>query len=583
MLGKILRQRYKIIKKIGAGGFGETYLAQDLDLPPHPLCAVKRLLPKMLHPDNERLFQQEAQILYKLGQQSDQIPQLFAYFQEQGEFYLVQEFIQGSDLSREIIPGRKLEEDFVIEFLRELLSVLAVVHENNVIHRDIKPANIMRSILNGKLVLIDFGVVKEISSRVVNPLGVASFTVAVGTPGYMPSEQAFGKPRLSSDVYAAGMTAIQALTGLEPDRIPEDHNGEVQWRNLVNVSDWFADILTKMVRYHFSERYQSAQVALEALTQPIGVIKPLKIGSQSGYINSLGYLIIQPKFDDAGQFFVSESQPLDTELAWVRIDAKYGYIDKRGRMIIHPQFDETWGFSEGLAAVRLGYKCGYIDSKGQLVILPKFDETWRFSEGLAAVKIGKKWGYIDRTGQFVIPPQFEDGMFGLGHSNFSEGLAAIQLENQYGYIDHSGKIVIQLESSYDEFESPSRFSQGLAGVKMGQKWGYIDQQGRVIIAPQFDQVGVFAEGLAKVMSGGKAGYIDRRGVLVIPYQFDWADRFSEGMARVRLGAKSGYIDQKGGFAIPPRFDDAWSFSDGMARVEIGGQERYIDRIGRFIY
>ncbi|HEY9298391.1 MAG TPA: serine/threonine-protein kinase [Phormidium sp.] len=267
MIGTILRQRYKIIEQLGAGGFGETYLAEDLDIPvtPKPKCVVKRLQPHATDPDIVRLFEKEAQILHKLGQDHDRIPKLFAYFQENQEFYLIQELIEGNDLSKELTPGKQFSESYVIKLLQDILEILAFVHQNNVIHRDIKPSNIMLRKRDGKLVLIDFGIVKEIGTMVMNAPRQTSRTVAIGTPGYMPSEQALGRPKLSSDIYAVGMTAIQTLTGLAPDQLSEDNDGEVIWRDRTSVSDSLADILTKMVRYDFRQRYPSATEALRDL------------------------------------------------------------------------------------------------------------------------------------------------------------------------------------------------------------------------------------------------------------------------------------------------------------------------------
>ncbi|MFM2061858.1 MAG: Serine/threonine-protein kinase [Cyanobacteriota bacterium] len=180
MIGTILRQRYKIVKQIGAGGFGETYLAEDLDIPvtPKPVCVVKRLQPTAIDPEIIRLFEQEAQILYQLGQNHDQIPKLYAYFQDGQQFYLIQELIDGYDLIQEITPGKKLSEGNVIQLLRDVLEILVYVHENKVIHRDIKPANIMRR-KDGKLVLIDFGVVKKINNTIALNSGFTSRTVGI--------------------------------------------------------------------------------------------------------------------------------------------------------------------------------------------------------------------------------------------------------------------------------------------------------------------------------------------------------------------------------------------------------------------
>ena len=285
--GTILRNHYKIINRLGSGAFGETYLAADIDLPNHPKCVVKHLKPNsdpVVLQTVRRLFDSEAKVLYRLGNDSDQIPRLFAHFEEQGEFYLVQEFVDGEDLSKEISPGKKLSETEVTKLLQEILEVLAVVHKKNIIHRDIKPANLMRRRQDRKIVLIDFGAVKEINTVMVNTQGQTSVSVIVGTNGYMPSEQTAGQPKLSSDVYAVGMLGIYALTGRQPHELPKDPtDGEVIWRNYANVSDKLAGVLNKMVSYHFRDRYFSAEVALQALqpSQPPPQIAPTQLNPPS--------------------------------------------------------------------------------------------------------------------------------------------------------------------------------------------------------------------------------------------------------------------------------------------------------------
>ncbi|WP_313931790.1 MULTISPECIES: serine/threonine-protein kinase [Nostoc] len=285
---KTLRNRFQIIKQLGSGGSGDTYLAVDLDLPGRPHCVVKHFHPKDPNPTvgaiAKKLFAREAEVLYQLGNDHEQIPRLFAHFDEDGDFYLVQEYIDGHSLTQEIIPGQRLRENTVLNLLKDILEVLAFVHEHNIIHRDIKPQNLMRRHSDGKIVLIDFGSIKKIGA-----LG-AGLTVVVGTPGYMPSEQAKGKPKLSSDIYAVGMIGIQALTGLIPSQLQEDPNtGEVIWRHHAQVSDAFADILDKMVCDRHSQRYQSAAEALEALNSDL-------VGLQSSQSGGLKQNIVDSYF-----------------------------------------------------------------------------------------------------------------------------------------------------------------------------------------------------------------------------------------------------------------------------------------------
>ncbi|WP_375501021.1 CHASE2 domain-containing protein [uncultured Nostoc sp.] len=266
--GKVLARRYRIVKVLGSGGFSETYIAEDTQRPGNPRCVVKQLKPANTKPEAlqlaRRLFNSEAQTLEKLGTYP-QIPQLLAYFEEDEEFYLVQEQIIGHPLNQELPPGRAIEEIAAIRIVRDLLQTLTFVHKNNVIHRDIKPSNIIRRHSDGKLILIDFGAVKEVSTKQPDHQEQNPFTIGIGTQGYAPSEQCFGRPHYSSDIYAVGMVGIKALTGMAPRELPRDANGEIRWSDRTQVSHSFANILSKMVLDDFKQRYQSASQALEEL------------------------------------------------------------------------------------------------------------------------------------------------------------------------------------------------------------------------------------------------------------------------------------------------------------------------------
>jgi WD40 repeat protein len=270
--GQLVGGHYEVMTRLGGGGFGETYLSRDLHLPDRPSRVIKRLCPRnsdsSLLQLSRRLFETEAQVLYRLGAHP-QIPQLFAHFEELSEFYLVQEYIDGKDLSHELIRGKIWEQFAVVDLLQNLLTVLSFVHQHNVIHRDIKPENIIRR-RDGQLFLIDFGVVKQIATptMVLNGHEEAAYTVGIGTPGYMPSEQAHGEPKFASDLYAIGMIGIQALTGIPPSHLEKDDNLEIVWRqHAPKVYPEFADILSQMVRFDFRQRYANAHVAYEALKE----------------------------------------------------------------------------------------------------------------------------------------------------------------------------------------------------------------------------------------------------------------------------------------------------------------------------
>jgi len=259
MLGQLLDGRYHIKQTLGAGGFGKTYLAIDTRRPGQPLCVVKHLQPASRDPQAletaRRLFSSEAEVLEKLGQH-EQIPRLLAYFEQDGEFYLAQDYIDGHPLSAELSPGDRWTEPEVIALLADVLPILDFVHARGAIHRDLKPDNLLRRREDNRLVLIDFGAVKRLRTE-----PAATQTVAIGTPGYMASEQAQGQPCFGSDLYALGAIALQALSGTPPQKFEYNpHTGEIVWDRRL-CSPELGRILSRLVAHHFRDRYTSAREA----------------------------------------------------------------------------------------------------------------------------------------------------------------------------------------------------------------------------------------------------------------------------------------------------------------------------------
>ncbi len=264
--GNLLNQRYRITELLSSGGFSQTYLAEDIQHPGNPQCVVKHLQPAREDAQflevARRLFKTEAEILELLGQH-DQIPQFLAYFEENQQFYLLQEFIQGHSLSQELSCGKCLSEAYVVDLLKDVLEVLVFVHSNYVIHRDIKPSNLIRRERDHRLVLIDFGAVKQLQPQQMEE---ESHTVAIGTAGYTPPEQLLGHPRLNSDIYALGMLGIQALTGIPTQQFQRDSKtGILVWQAPAKTRKELAAVLDKMVSFDYSSRYQSAAEVLQSL------------------------------------------------------------------------------------------------------------------------------------------------------------------------------------------------------------------------------------------------------------------------------------------------------------------------------
>lgn len=268
-----LKARYRPVSLLGKGGFGRTFLAIDEDIPSKPNCVIKQLYLQ----DTERgifkkaldLFQQEAIRLDFLGQHP-QIPSLFAYFQQEKWFYLVQEYIEGKNLAEELQEKGCFSEIEVYQLLQDLLPILQYIHQHQVIHRDIKPANIMRRKSDQKLILIDFGIAKLFSAIDLEKTGTI-----IGTPDFMAPEQMRGKSLPASDLYSLGLTCIYLLTGISPSRLFDYSKDSFSWRDYlpttVNVIPEsklrlrLGQILDKLLENAVKERYLSAAEALAAL------------------------------------------------------------------------------------------------------------------------------------------------------------------------------------------------------------------------------------------------------------------------------------------------------------------------------
>jgi serine/threonine protein kinase, bacterial len=268
---------YPIIKQLGNGGFGKTFLATNTLMPSRPYCVVKQLIPTSNDPHLQTLIQErfgkEGLVLENLGEQSNgMIPKLYAYFMEEGEFYLVQEYISGQTLLDRVRTHGLFTELQVRQLLTDILPTLTYVHSKGMVHRDIKPDNIMLREGSNKPVLIDFGAVKETMSTVETMSGNTGRSIVIGTPGFMPAEQVSGRPMFVSDIYALGLTSVYLLTGKMPGEMDADPStGNINWQvHVPNVSPQLTTILSTAIHPISNARYSSAQDMLNALSRAVG-------------------------------------------------------------------------------------------------------------------------------------------------------------------------------------------------------------------------------------------------------------------------------------------------------------------------
>ena len=274
-----LRGRYRITRLLGQGGFGRTFLAVDDDRLAGR-CVIKQFSPQVKGTKSLdkaiKLFKQEAERLNELGEHP-QIPTLLAYFEHDERLYLVQQFIEGQTLLQELAQYGGFGERRVREILAGVLPVLKFVHDHHVIHRDITPSNIIRRFSDNKLVLIDFGVSKLLST---DTGASAQPGTKIGTEGYAPMEQLRGgKAYPASDLYSLAATCIYLMTQTKPDDLYDPLEGRWIWRERLaqqggTISDGIAQILDKMLKDLVSERYQSADAVMRdlrlALSRPVG-------------------------------------------------------------------------------------------------------------------------------------------------------------------------------------------------------------------------------------------------------------------------------------------------------------------------
>jgi len=284
MISQLLDGRYRIVEVLDSHPLGRIYLAADTHLPGYPQCLVKQLQPPSPDPKTIQILQlmlkKKAEILERLGKH-DRIPQLLAYFKENQEFYLVEEFIAGHSLAKEILPGQLLEEEYIVQLLREVLEILVFLHGHEVIHGNIKSANLIRRQSDEKLVLVGLGTFRDINFQIMNSQG--RVTQTMGTPVTKLLEPGPHSPLYNNDLYAIGTIAIQGATGLTADelqKLRDANNGEVAWRSRSRVSPALTNILGRITGHYLNrDTYRSATAALtdlERFQAGFDIGKPLR-------------------------------------------------------------------------------------------------------------------------------------------------------------------------------------------------------------------------------------------------------------------------------------------------------------------
>ena len=267
-INQTLGGRYLVTRYLGGNLGVETYLADNLHRQYQSPCLIKQIELPNVHNGGkvriERRFAEELAILERLGYH-DQIPQLWDHFEENDDFCLVQEYIQGENLG-ERISQHSLATSEVVKILASTLSVLDFIHQNRIIHRNIKPSNLLIRYENQQVALVDFGILMDIK----NPSNMtADPSQQNDRKNYWSPEQLAGRPTIGSDLYALGMSTVEILTRVQPGNIArEKQTGKLQWQKHLQdgkVDRRLARVIDKLIDLNLGNRYSSAEKALEDL------------------------------------------------------------------------------------------------------------------------------------------------------------------------------------------------------------------------------------------------------------------------------------------------------------------------------
>jgi len=457
----VLDNRYRLEKFIGEGGFGRTFKAIDEKKLNKP-CVVKQFLPQQIGSSAlakaTELFQQEAERLDQLGTHP-QIPDLLAFFEQEGRFYLIQQFIDGQDLLKELNQNGKFSESQIYHLLRELLPVLEFIHSHGIIHRDIKPDNIIRN-NQGSLVLIDFGVSKLLSGSILTRMG----TIA-GTPSYAPPEQMRGMVYPASDLYSLGVTCIRLLTRCLPEEDGSDElfdpiNLQWTWRTKVNINSELEKVLDKLLQEKVGERYQDVNSILQVINvinSPSAMqadsflkqgINELEIGNyQAALLNFNQVITLQPhnakayccrgnayyRLDDYKAVIIECSQAISlkpdyAEAYYCRGNAYYRLWDNKAAISdfsqainLKPDYAGAY-YCRGYTYYRLGDNQAAISDFSQAINLkPDYAEAYYY-RGNAYYNLGDNQGAISDFSQAIkLKPDYAEAYYYRGNAYYNLG------------------------------------------------------------------------------------------------------------------------------------------------------------------
>lgn len=273
-MSQLLGDRYQAVKILKTYGFGKTYLATDTQLPDRPKCIIKQLQYPDTSPKSRKLLQilleKKAEAFTSIAPHP-QIPCLLDYFQGRQHFYLVEEFIPGTSLEKEIGCDRPFSQSKLIQLLQESLTALSVIHDAGLIHLNLKPSNLIRHATTGKLMLIGLGIFHDICDRAWRSHTQTTPGDLNGSALYMAPEQQENQPQFNSDLYTLGIIAIQAATGYSAAELStypletQAATPEEAWYYGISLDPRLVQLLNRLIHPSSQQRYQLTKDALADL------------------------------------------------------------------------------------------------------------------------------------------------------------------------------------------------------------------------------------------------------------------------------------------------------------------------------
>ena len=578
---------YTIIEKLGDGGFGITYLAEQTIL--GRKVAIKELfLSKICTRDGNTVtvptdgirnefdkqlhnFLKEARNIAKM-RHSGIVP-VIDMFEENGTAYYVMEYFSRGSLAQlqKSRPGGRLQESEALRYIRQIADALSYVHSKNLLHLDLKPGNILLDD-NNNAILIDFGICKHYDES--GNITVSTNSIETSrTPGYAPFEQyiALNLKQFSpsTDIYSLGATFYKLLTGNTPPPANERYYDDTIPPLPDEISASTRTAIEQAMRMDKRQRPQNIDEFLALLdASPTSADKSdetTKINPDDVEVTILNIapesestkpapepMEVKPEKRPAGENnswkWIAAAVTILLLLAVVGINWWSNYKAEQAEQQRLAAIEQARQDSiakvraaqkaeqERLAAIEQARKDSIAKVRAAAKKRKKYDWKGYYSEGLAAVELNGKYGFIDKSGNEVIPLEYDNVHF------FYDGRARVQLNRKYGFIDKSGNKITPLKYNYAE-----DFYDGLAPVGLNGKYGFIDKSGNEVIPCKYDGflTNSFSNGPVPVKLNGKYGFMDKSGNVVIPFKYDWANVFSNGRAKVKLNGEEFYIDKNG--------------------------------------